>query len=540
MKPVDSMDHDVAWDQFKKESTERVQKTSIAGKLDTIAAQLNEIQTDTSRVAELAPKILGDESAVDEANQAAPDMGGSGGDMGDALGSLLGGGESQEEPAPEESPEEMPPAGGESMGADMGGEPPAEAPAEPESEPPIPEPGPEDEEAAGGLSEPEEPVSPEEAEPEVPMEEEPLPDEGDEDPEVNMAFEDLVTVLQEQIEAAEDMEDYERADRLSALLDRLIDSWDMDRGGNEYPSDETFDETEGTGDEMDDDLDIDVNDVSKSDCAKADDVVDDDGADVVKASIEESGTDGADSDVDELFNAPTKDAEKAAGSPDKSEEGAEGDAVPRASKTTETDGANPIENSETPADSPVDEMSKNLATETMESRPGPGEEIVPVEGGESESSDDSDDDIDDDTSDEPEEPEEKPNENPFKKGMSFRERMEFMKSQGSLPVDAYEGYFVKSEPKTETAPVVSSTEEEYVAVNKAEPQGKHLTSMRELMQNEFLRKSGRPNAPSELVNPGDEIQKAAGHIKWGPGVDPKKVMEADWKAYNLYKSRKEL
>ena len=173
MKPVDSMDHDVAWDQFKKESTERVQKTSIAGKLDTIAAQLNEIQTDTSRVAELAPKILGDESAVDEANQAAPDMGGSGGDMGDALGSLLGGGESPEESAPEESPEEMPPAGEESMGADMGGEPPAEAPAEPESEPPIPEPGPEDEGAAGGLSEPEEPVSPEEAGPEVPMEEEP-------------------------------------------------------------------------------------------------------------------------------------------------------------------------------------------------------------------------------------------------------------------------------------------------------------------------------------------------------------------------------
>ena len=524
MKPVDSMDHDVAWDQFKKESTERVQKTSIAGKLDTIAAQLNEIQTDTSRVAELAPKILGDESAVDEANQAAPDMGGSGGDMGDALGSLLSGGDSQES-APEEMPAEEEP-----MGADTGGEPSVETPAEPESEPPIPEPEPEGGEAAGGLSEPEEPVSPEEAEPEVPMEEEPLPEEGDEDPAVNMAFEDLVTVLQEQIEAAEDMEDYERADRLSALLDRLIESWDIDRGGNQYPTDETFDETEGTGDEMADDLEIDVDDISKSDCAKSEDVAED-GEDVVKASIEESGTDGADTEDDGAPNAPTEDAEKAAGSPDKSEEGAEGDAVPRASKTTETEGSNPIENSETPADSPVDEMSKNLATETMESRPGPGEDIVPVEGGESGSSDD------DDVS---EEPEEKPDENPFKKGMSFRERMDFVKSQGSIPMDAYEGYFAKSEPKPETAPVVSSTEEEYVAVNKAEPQGKHLTSMRELMQNEFLRKSGRPNAPSELVKPGDEIQKATGHIKWGPGVDPNKVMDADWKAYNLYKSRKEL
>ncbi len=283
---------------------------------------------------------------------------------------------------------------------------------------------------------------------------------------------------------------------------------------------------------MADDLEIDVDDISKSDCAKSEDVAED-GEDVVKASIEESGTDGADTEDDGAPNAPTEDAEKAAGSPDKSEEGAEGDAVPRASKTTETEGSNPIENSETPADSPVDEMSKNLATETMESRPGPGEDIVPVEGGESGSSDDDDDDVS-------EEPEEKPDENPFKKGMSFRERMEFMKSQGSIPMDAYEGYFAKSEPKPETAPVVSSTEEEYVAVNKAEPQGKHLTSMRELMQNEFLRKSGRPNAPSELVKPGDEIQKATGHIKWGPGVDPKKVMEADWQAYNLYKSRKEL
>ena len=68
---VDNMDHDIAWDEFKKQSAERVQKTSVAGKLDTLAAPLNEIQTDTERIAEVVPRILGDENVVDEANLSA-------------------------------------------------------------------------------------------------------------------------------------------------------------------------------------------------------------------------------------------------------------------------------------------------------------------------------------------------------------------------------------------------------------------------------------------------------------------------------------
>ena len=54
------MDTDDAWNSFRK--------TSVLGKLDTIASQLNDIKTDTERTAKLVPKILGDENAVDVAN----------------------------------------------------------------------------------------------------------------------------------------------------------------------------------------------------------------------------------------------------------------------------------------------------------------------------------------------------------------------------------------------------------------------------------------------------------------------------------------
>lgn len=66
------MDIDEAWDAFQKSRS--IKKTSIAEKLDTIAAQLNEIQTDSARTAELVPKILGDDAAIEASNAEMPGM----------------------------------------------------------------------------------------------------------------------------------------------------------------------------------------------------------------------------------------------------------------------------------------------------------------------------------------------------------------------------------------------------------------------------------------------------------------------------------
>lgn len=76
------MDLDSAWDEFRR--THPIEKSSVAEKLDTIAAQLNEIQTDTKRTAEIVPKIMGDEAALGDVTaqpmdamggMGAPDMG---------------------------------------------------------------------------------------------------------------------------------------------------------------------------------------------------------------------------------------------------------------------------------------------------------------------------------------------------------------------------------------------------------------------------------------------------------------------------------
>ena len=61
------MDVEQAWNSFKK-TGESIQKTSLKGQLDTIAAQLNEIQQNTKRTAELVPKIMGDDAAINSAN----------------------------------------------------------------------------------------------------------------------------------------------------------------------------------------------------------------------------------------------------------------------------------------------------------------------------------------------------------------------------------------------------------------------------------------------------------------------------------------
>ena len=100
---------DEAWNQFKK-SSESIAKASVNEKLDTLAAQLNEVQTDTKRLAQIVPKIMGDESAIDQANAGAMDpMAMMGGEM-----PPMDGGEEGGAP-PMGGDEEMMPEGEEGM-----------------------------------------------------------------------------------------------------------------------------------------------------------------------------------------------------------------------------------------------------------------------------------------------------------------------------------------------------------------------------------------------------------------------------------------
>lgn len=123
------MNVEEAWDKF---STSSIQKTSVKGMLDTMAAQINEIQQSTARTAELVPKILGDDAAMATAEQEMPQMGmpGMGMDAGGmGMPDMTGGEEpmaTEEETPMEEGmpPEEegMPEEGAEMPEEDMSGE----------------------------------------------------------------------------------------------------------------------------------------------------------------------------------------------------------------------------------------------------------------------------------------------------------------------------------------------------------------------------------------------------------------------------------
>lgn len=105
------MNVDEAWESFIK--SHQVKKASIDEKLDVIASQMNELQTDVSRLAENIPEMQGDAAAMETANaMAGPEMGAEPGL--DELGAMVGG---ESAPMPEE-------------GAPMEGEAPMEAPAE--------------------------------------------------------------------------------------------------------------------------------------------------------------------------------------------------------------------------------------------------------------------------------------------------------------------------------------------------------------------------------------------------------------------------
>ena len=110
------MNVDEAWESFIK--NHQIKKSSIDEKLDMIASQMNELQTDVSRLAENIPEMQGDAAAMEAANAAAgPDMGAPPGL--EQLGAALGGEEMPPEgagaPPMEEGAEEMAPGAPEAL-----------------------------------------------------------------------------------------------------------------------------------------------------------------------------------------------------------------------------------------------------------------------------------------------------------------------------------------------------------------------------------------------------------------------------------------
>ena len=92
------MNVDEAWESFIK--SHQIKKSSIDEKLDMIASQMNELQTDVGRLAENIPEMQGDAAAMETANaMASPEMGAEPGL--DELGAMLGEEGGAEEPIPE-------------------------------------------------------------------------------------------------------------------------------------------------------------------------------------------------------------------------------------------------------------------------------------------------------------------------------------------------------------------------------------------------------------------------------------------------------
>lgn len=88
------------WDEFV-ESRRFEKATSIQGQLDTLAAQMNEIQTDTKRVADIIDQLQGDNAAVDYENANFDPMA-------EMPAEGMPAEAPMEEPVPEDVPEELP------------------------------------------------------------------------------------------------------------------------------------------------------------------------------------------------------------------------------------------------------------------------------------------------------------------------------------------------------------------------------------------------------------------------------------------------
>lgn len=103
---MDTEECDKAWEEFR-ENSYRIQKTAIGDKLDTLAMMLQGVKTDTERSADLIPRLLGEDAALQNAPPMDPAMMGTdptmGGDpmmedpsmgmesQGDAVGMPMGG-----------------------------------------------------------------------------------------------------------------------------------------------------------------------------------------------------------------------------------------------------------------------------------------------------------------------------------------------------------------------------------------------------------------------------------------------------------------
>lgn len=101
------MEAEEAWDLFRESAAKDLRKSaSVSGQLDTLAAQIQNIQTGVDRITKLIPQFMGDESAIDTANAEAQAPG-------NPLDSLLGGADAtgapedslEDEPTPEEGAE---------------------------------------------------------------------------------------------------------------------------------------------------------------------------------------------------------------------------------------------------------------------------------------------------------------------------------------------------------------------------------------------------------------------------------------------------
>lgn len=117
MKAGEKMEAEEAWDLFRANASNELRKSaSVAGQLDTLAAQMQDIQTGVDRLTKLIPKFMGDDAAIDNANADAMPAE-------NPLEGLVGGAGDEEampmedeapvedvEGAPEEDADEVPPA----------------------------------------------------------------------------------------------------------------------------------------------------------------------------------------------------------------------------------------------------------------------------------------------------------------------------------------------------------------------------------------------------------------------------------------------
>lgn len=217
---------DIAWEKFSKD-TESFSRSSLIDKLDALSSQMNELQTTSSRLASIVPQLMGDSAALDAADSApappADDMAGMGlgdqsaepmpplGTADDSAGGDMSADEDKQkdiEAGAEDHPvdETMPEPPSEDKGAEL--------PASEGTEPPAP---PVDEAPVEGA--PADGVPPEGAPADA------MSEQGGFEYNSDVAFEDFVSTLSEEIHDAVDAGDLDKAEMLMAKLRAVQTAW---------------------------------------------------------------------------------------------------------------------------------------------------------------------------------------------------------------------------------------------------------------------------------------------------------------------------